>query len=403
MAVPTTITDLSTTANSNSPAGSEVPSSGNGPDEYIRALGSIVRVMRAKGSDVASATTTDLGAATTGDFVHITGTTTITGLGTIAAGIKKIVTFDGALTLTHNGTSLILPGAANITTAANDCAIFVSEGSGNWRCLSYVKASGVAVVASADATKLPLAGGTMTGDITMSGASIVEAEGAAVTAASSTNIWATDGNTVHVTGNTGIADFATAPQAGAWMKVIFDGTPVLTHSANLNLNAGGSDITIAAGDFALVYADTTTQMDVFVIRKSGAALVSSQLDASAITNSLAADVDLNNTGSFFTGPTVAQGSTGTWFASGTVTMEDTAGNARFDVKLWDGTTVIASATVFTAGGTNYRIPVSLSGYLASPAGNIRISVKDATSTNGKIRYDSSGAGKDSTVSAFRIA
>ena len=150
MAVPTTITDLSTTANSNSPAGTEVPSSGNGPDEYIRALGSIARVLRAKGSDVASATTTDLGAATTGDFVHVTGTTTITGLGTIAAGIKKVVTFDGALTLTHNGTSLILPGAANITTATNDIAVFVSEGAGNWRCISYFPYAGYPALSGAN-------------------------------------------------------------------------------------------------------------------------------------------------------------------------------------------------------------------------------------------------------------
>lgn len=110
---------------------------------------------------------------------------------------------------------------------------------------------------------------THNADITMTGASIIEAEGAAVIAASSTNIWATDGNTVHVTGNTGISDFATAPQAGAWMKVIFDGTPTLTQSANLNLNAGGANITIEAGDMAFVHADTTTQMDVFVTRKSG--------------------------------------------------------------------------------------------------------------------------------------
>ena len=113
---------------------------------------------------------------------------------------------------------------------------------------------------------------THNADITMTGASIIEAEGAAVIAASSTDIWATDGNTVHVTGNTTIADFDTAPQAGAWMKVIFDGTPTLTHSANLNLNNGGSDITIAAGDMAFVYADTTTQMDVFVTRKSGSSI-----------------------------------------------------------------------------------------------------------------------------------
>ena len=68
---------------------------------------------------VASATTTDLGALKS-TLVSITGTTTITGFGTVAAGTKREGRFTGILTLTHNGTSLILPGAANITTAAGD-------------------------------------------------------------------------------------------------------------------------------------------------------------------------------------------------------------------------------------------------------------------------------------------
>lgn len=95
-----------------------------------------------QGADIASATTTDIGAAT-GPYVHITGTTTITGLGTIAAGHRRTVKFTGALTLTHNGTSLILPASANITTAANDTAEFASLGSGNWVCLWYKRASGL--------------------------------------------------------------------------------------------------------------------------------------------------------------------------------------------------------------------------------------------------------------------
>lgn len=94
----------------------------------------------AKGSDIASATTTDIGAAV-GNFVHVTGTTTITGLGTVQAGTRRIVKFTGALTLTHNATSLILPGGANITTVAGDCAMFISLGSGNWICVNYQKVS----------------------------------------------------------------------------------------------------------------------------------------------------------------------------------------------------------------------------------------------------------------------
>lgn len=106
-----------------------------------------VAVNEAQGSDIASATTTDIGAAT-GNYVNVTGTTTITGLGTVQAGTRRIVNFTGALTLTHNATSLILPTAANITTAAGDTAVFVSLGSGNWKCVSYDRASGAALASS---------------------------------------------------------------------------------------------------------------------------------------------------------------------------------------------------------------------------------------------------------------
>lgn len=141
MAAPSTMADLSTTASSNSPQGSESPSAG---DDFIRAYGAIIRSTNAKGSDIASASSIDLGAAT-GEFVDVTGTTTITSLGTVSAGIVRTVRFTGALTLTHNATSLILPGSDNITTASGDCAIFRSLGSGNWKCVGYFKQSGAPV------------------------------------------------------------------------------------------------------------------------------------------------------------------------------------------------------------------------------------------------------------------
>lgn len=98
-------------------------------------------VDEAKGADLASAATVNIGAAT-GNYVKITGTTTITAFDTVQAGTRRMVEFGGALTLTHNATSLILPTGANITTAAGDVATFVSEGSGNWRCANYMLASG---------------------------------------------------------------------------------------------------------------------------------------------------------------------------------------------------------------------------------------------------------------------
>lgn len=111
--------------------------------------------------DVASATTAEIGAAASRN-VRITGTTAITGLGTVAAGTTRHVRFADALTLTHNGTSLILPGGANITTAANDTATFVSLGSGNWLCIAYQKASGLAVSGASSASQAEMEAGSAT-------------------------------------------------------------------------------------------------------------------------------------------------------------------------------------------------------------------------------------------------
>lgn len=130
-------------------------------------------------------------------------------------------------------------------------------------------------------------------------------------------------------------------------------------------------------------------------------LPAANLPSTAIVNSLGADVLLSNTGTYFDGPSVAQGVTGTWFASGAVTLADTAVAAAMSCKLWDGTTVIASGQMTTAA-LQFRGVVALSGYLASPAGNIRISCKDGTATTGKIEFNNSGNSKDSTISAYRI-
>lgn len=105
----------------------------------------------AHSTDVASTASPAIFAAL-GNSMNITGTTTITGFDGNAAqaGSVRRVTFTGALTLTHNATSLILPSAANITTAAGDVAFFEALGtSTNVRCISYMRASGAALVAGA--------------------------------------------------------------------------------------------------------------------------------------------------------------------------------------------------------------------------------------------------------------
>ena len=159
MAVPTLITDLSTTIASNGPAGSESPSS---LDDYQRAHAGFIAQLYASTVAattviVSSATSTAIGAAIS-ENVDISGTTTITSFDTVAEGINRKGRFTGALTLTHNATSLILPGVANITTAANDRYEARSLGSGNWIVTKYQKADGVAVVVTAPTP--PFASGT---------------------------------------------------------------------------------------------------------------------------------------------------------------------------------------------------------------------------------------------------
>lgn len=96
-----------------------------------------------KGADIASAATINLTTAT-GNLVHITGTTTITAI-TIPSGAERTLVFDGVLTLTHNATTLILPNAANITTAAGDVVVVRGDGSGNARVVSYQRSNGDSV------------------------------------------------------------------------------------------------------------------------------------------------------------------------------------------------------------------------------------------------------------------
>ena len=224
----------------------------------------------AEGAAVASAATTNVW-GTDGNTVHVTGTVTITSLGTAGqAGDFRFVIFDGALTLTH-AANLNLPGSANITTAADDACLVYADTTTQLDVLAYWRKDGTAVVAPT----------TFTTDITMSAASLIEAEGAAVASAATTEIWATDGNTRHITGTVTITSLGTASQAGQWQKIIFDGALTLTHGANLNL-PGSANITTAADDFAWVYADTTTQHDVLYYRKNGLSVIANNVGLQTI-------------------------------------------------------------------------------------------------------------------------
>ena len=100
-----------------------------------------------QGADVASANDMTLG---DGNFFDITGVTTINTIATKGVGTFVVLQFDGILQLTHSA-DLVLPTAANITTAAGDIAVFYEYAAGDWRCVVYTRADGTAL-AGADET-----------------------------------------------------------------------------------------------------------------------------------------------------------------------------------------------------------------------------------------------------------
>lgn len=97
--------------------------------------------LQADERNVASASTVNLGFQDS-DKIYITGTTAITSFGLALGGTRRNVRFEGALTLTYNGSSMLLPGGVDILTEAGDTLEAVCISNANWRVISYTRASG---------------------------------------------------------------------------------------------------------------------------------------------------------------------------------------------------------------------------------------------------------------------
>lgn len=121
------------------------------------ALETLDRVERQNAS-IASAATTELNGQA--GYAHVTGSVTITSFGTQVAGGLHHLVFDGAPLITHNATSLILPGGVNIQASAGDILLLRSEGNGTgtgssgtyWRCVGFVPAAVTGTGATVKAT-----------------------------------------------------------------------------------------------------------------------------------------------------------------------------------------------------------------------------------------------------------
>jgi hypothetical protein len=265
---------------------------------------------------IASAATINIGAAAS-NTVNVTGTTTITAFDTIAASAIRRLVFSGVLTLTHNGTSLILPTASSITTAAGDIAEFVSLGSGNWRCINYMRASGSALLGS------PFSGGTLT-------SALNEAPTVTIASSATPAIGAAAGNSISLTGTTTVTGFDTIA-AGAFRRVVFAGALTLTHNATSLILPTGANIATAAGDVAdFLSLGSGNWRCINYMRASGAALSAISLSAVNVWTKNQSVTPVTNSS-----------------ATGTVTPDASTSNS-FQYTL-TGNVTIANPTNLTSG------------------------------------------------------
>lgn len=133
---------ISTNINDNT-VGDVTPQDVRDPMTDLADSAAFLREDLGKGTDVASAGTLVLGA---GHYFFVTGTTTITDIDFTDAwdGRMAILVFEGALTLTHNATTLRLPGGANIVTAAGDRAIVLQDAGDNVIVVAYTRTAALA-------------------------------------------------------------------------------------------------------------------------------------------------------------------------------------------------------------------------------------------------------------------
>jgi hypothetical protein len=296
----------------------------------------------------------------------VSGDITIDNLGVVAIGANKVtntmIRQSGALSLIGRSANSTGNVADIPATPASSC-VFV-ESSSTLTCATIVAAN-ISANAVTNAKLATAAAYTLKGNATGSTATPTDIDVTALTLKASP-----------VSGDIVLIQDSAASNA---MKRTTVGS--LASAGSVSSIAGNT------GAFTLGYGLTNATNDL-------------RASLTSITNSLSGTVSISSANTYFDGPSVAQGTSGTWHATGTVTITDAGAATAIDCKLYDGTTTAAAARATTSASTT---SISVSGVFTSPAGNIRIACRDVNNTSGIMQFNLTGTSKDSTVTAVRIA
>lgn len=217
-----------------------------------------------RGADIASASTISLPAG--GGYEHnITGTTTITGISSAQGGRKVRFKFASALSLTHNGTSFIMPGGVSVSVVAGDVAEFTNEAASdasgsNWRLTDFFSnLEPVSPQSSAKTTNYTVADTDRGGVIRFSGMSadstltLPAASGRAGFRFTFMNLDGTYGVTVDPNSSETIDTFSTRKTFGPGpIELYCDGSNWFTISGAYLYDSGDQTIT-ASGTLSLAH------------------------------------------------------------------------------------------------------------------------------------------------------
>lgn len=224
--------------------------------------------------------------------------------------------------------------------------------------------------------------------------------------ATTVDLTAATGNTTRITGTTATSAFTMT--AGQWHMCIADGAWPLTYHATTNkLNTGGENYTCAAGDRVLLHKDNSGIIQATVFKNDGTALVAGAANTGS-TTFLGANVTLNNTATYFSGPNTGSiGASGqTWLIIAVGCAYDTAGSTKFCMRIYDGTTPYAD-TEGASLGANAAVNMTATAVVTlSAATTFTLQMKDVLSTAGVLLTtgpNSAAANKATSITAVRLS